>query len=94
MMGSKIYFCRRRLIKRNKNLLVMTLAGEVGGYTHVVDNWLKESEYGTYTIIFTDSCLKQVPKYLLKTVEKTGTRLLFLKNRNDMDNRQVWKKNC
>lgn len=59
-------------------LIVMTEAGDTGGHTLLVHNWIKWDTKRTYSLAFTDMNEQNVPVFIKKAVEISGGELFFL----------------
>lgn len=59
-------------------LIVMTEAGDTGGHTLLVHNWIKWDTKRTYSLAFTDMNQQNVPVFIKKAVEISGGELFFL----------------
>ncbi len=80
--GSKIRFKHTVSAKRNSVLHVMTGAYSIGGHTTIVNNWIDYDETREYTVVFTNMRPKGVPQFFRETAKRTGTKLIFLNEKD------------
>lgn len=77
-LGKDITFHSVSKPQDDQILIVMTEAGDTGGHTLLVHNWIKWDTKRTYSLAFTDMNEQNVPVFIKKAVEISGGELFFL----------------
>lgn len=81
--NNNIHFNNDCMPEADTYLHVMTEAGQIGGHTRVVKNWIEFDTKRTYSILFT-SQNRPVPKFLADLVEKSGGKIYRLVGKNPL----------
>lgn len=77
-ISEKIDFVSSGKPEQDHVLIVMSIAGSIGGHTALVHNWIKWDDENQYSVAFTNMDRERVPDFIKEAVQSSGGEIFHL----------------
>jgi glycosyltransferase involved in cell wall biosynthesis len=77
-IGEKIQFSPTAKPQKGNVLHVMTAAGNGGGHTSIVNNWIQWDKDRQYSLVLTDMDYQEIPSYIIETISASHGKVICL----------------